>query len=99
MKASIHPKYNPEAKFDCNCGAIFFAGSTRDGVHVEVCSSCHPLYTGEKRFIDSLGAVERFQARQKAATTYVKKADRKKVEEKKDTGSMSLKDLLKGFSA
>lgn len=99
MKIGIHPNYNLETKVTCNCGAIFHTGSTKNSIHVEVCSSCHPLYTGEKRFIDKLGTVERFKSRQVAAASYVKKDKNKKSDKTTDSKSMSLKDLLAGYSA
>jgi len=63
MKDKIHPKYNEEAKISCLCGNTFTAGSTKPEIRVEVCSKCHPFYTGEQRIVDSMGRVERFKKR------------------------------------
>jgi len=63
MKDKIHPKYNEEAKISCLCGNTFTAGSTKPEIKVEVCSKCHPFYTGEQRIVDSMGRVERFKKR------------------------------------
>ncbi|MFP3898388.1 MAG: 50S ribosomal protein L31 [Dehalococcoidia bacterium] len=65
MKDKIHPKYNNEAKISCLCGSTFTAGSTKDEIRVEVCSRCHPFFTGEQRIVDSMGRVERFKKRYK----------------------------------
>ena len=65
MKEKIPPKYNNEAKISCLCGNAFTAGSTKDEIRVEVCSRCHPFFTGEQRIVDSMGRVERFKKRYK----------------------------------
>jgi len=63
MKKNIHPKYYPQAKIICACGNIITAGSTKPEMKVEVCSACHPFYTGKKRLIDSTGRLDRFKKR------------------------------------
>ena len=68
MKADIHPKYNTDTKFTCSCGAVFTIGSTKDAVSVEICSQCHPFYTGNEKILDSAGRVEKFKARMASAT-------------------------------
>jgi len=65
MKDKIHPKYYDNAKVTCLCGNTFTIGSTRAEIRVEVCSKCHPFYTGEQRIVDSMGRVERFKKRYK----------------------------------
>jgi len=65
MKPKIHPEYYTDAKVICACGNIFTIGSTRKEVKVELCSKCHPFYTGEQRVVDTLGRVERFKRRYK----------------------------------
>jgi len=65
MKDKIHPKYYDDAKVSCLCGNTFTTGSTRPEIRVEVCSKCHPFYTGEQRIVDSMGRVERFKKRYK----------------------------------
>jgi len=72
MKKDIHPKYYPKAKITCACGAVREVGSTMEAISVEVCSACHPLYTGKQKFIDKAGRVEKF--RERAAKAEVKKA-------------------------
>jgi len=65
MKDKIHPKYFNDARVICACGNTFTAGSTRKELKVEVCSQCHPFYTGERRILDATGRVERFKKRYK----------------------------------
>jgi len=65
MKDKIHPKYYPDAKVTCSCGNTFTVGSTRKTLKVELCSKCHPFFTGERRMIDTAGRVERFKQRYK----------------------------------
>ncbi len=63
MKATIHPKYYENAKVTCLCGNTFTIGSTKPELKVEVCSKCHPFYTGKQRIADTQGRVERFKKR------------------------------------
>jgi large subunit ribosomal protein L31 len=65
MKDKIHPKFYEDAKVSCLCGNTFTTGSTKPEIRVEVCSKCHPFYTGEQRIVDSMGRVERFKKRYK----------------------------------
>jgi len=60
MKDKIHPKYY-EATVTCGCGATFVTGSTKEKITVEICSSCHPFFTGTQKFVDTAGRVEKFQ--------------------------------------
>lgn len=63
MKADIHPKYYPTARIICSCGATWTTGSTVPEIRTDVCSTCHPFYTGEQRIVDTAGQVERFMKR------------------------------------
>ncbi len=63
MKEKIHPQYYPDAKVICSCGNKFTLGSTKKEIRVELCSKCHPFYTGEQRVVDTAGRVERFKRR------------------------------------
>ena len=65
MKDKIHPKYYPDATVVCACGNSFTAGSTKKLMKVEVCSKCHPFFTGERKMMDITGRVERFKRRYK----------------------------------
>jgi large subunit ribosomal protein L31 len=62
MKAEIHPEYKL-AHVHCSCGNQFYTRSTQDDLHVELCSECHPFYTGKQKLVDTGGRVERFQRR------------------------------------
>ena len=62
MKKDIHPEYY-QAKVTCVCGETFVTGSTKKEIRVEICSKCHPLFTGKQRIVDSGGQVEKFQQR------------------------------------
>jgi len=70
MKKDIHPKYYNNAKITCACGATFSVGSTEPEIHVEICSQCHPFYTGKEKLIDTAGRVDKFRARVEAARKY-----------------------------
>ena len=72
MKAETHPTYFPEAKVTCVCGRSFAAGSTKEKLEVEICSACHPFYTGNEKILDAAGRVEKFKARRAAATKQAK---------------------------
>ncbi|MBA7667568.1 50S ribosomal protein L31 [subsurface metagenome] len=65
MKDKIHPQYYTDAKVICACGNTFITGSTQKILKVEVCSKCHPFFSGERRVIDTAGQVERFKRRYK----------------------------------
>jgi large subunit ribosomal protein L31 len=65
MKDKIHPKYYEDAEVICSCGNTFKTGSTRKQLKVELCSKCHPFFSGERRVIDTAGRVERFKRRYK----------------------------------
>jgi len=63
MKAEIHPKYFPSAKMKCACGNVITVGSTKENIEIEVCSACHPFFTGKGKLLDAAGRVERFKTR------------------------------------
>jgi len=63
MKEGIHPQYYTDAKVTCSCGNTFTTGSTQKALKVELCSKCHPFFTGERRIVDTAGRVERFKRR------------------------------------
>lgn len=69
MKTDVHPTYFPEAKVVCACGRTFSVGSTSEKISVEICSACHPFYTGNEKTLDAAGRVEKFRTRSKAAAT------------------------------
>lgn len=75
MKKDIHPTYYADAKVICACGHSFAVGSTVKEIHVEICSNCHPFYTGKERLVDTAGRVDRFKkiSEQKAKISKVRK--------------------------
>lgn len=98
MKASIHPKYF-EATVTCACGNTFTVGSTKPTIQVEICAACHPFFTGEMKFLDTLGRVEKFQKKQaqggKLVSKKLKKVLKKKEEEEAEAARpKTLKEML-----
>ena len=69
MKKDIHPKYDIKTKATCACGATFEVGSTMPSISMEICSQCHPFYTGNEKIMDTAGRVDRFNKRRAATTT------------------------------
>ena len=106
MKTNIHPKWFPNAKVTCSCGNTFTVGSTKDEIHIDICSKCHPFFTGEMKFIDTAGRVEKFQTKQKATDPQKllnkkqRKLARKLEEEKKEAARpKSLKEMFQRQTA
>ena len=66
MKAEIHPTYE-DAIISCACGATLHTRSTKKSIHVEICSKCHPFFTGDKKYVDTAGRIERFSKRYKTS--------------------------------
>lgn len=97
MKKDIHPKYYPNAKVICSCGAEFTVGSTLPEVKIEICSLCHPFFTGQEKLIDTEGRLERFEKRQKTAAKMKEVKARKKAvkTKKKEPRPKTLKEMLK----
>lgn len=92
-----HPKYYDNCQVTCACGNVFTTGSTLPEIKVEICSQCHPFFTGEMKYVDTLGRVERFKQKQASAakTKYVKKSLRKKRKKNKISQTQkTLKQML-----
>lgn len=90
MKKEIHPKYYPKAKVTCACGEVFTVGSTVEEINTELCSSCHPFYTGKQKLVDTAGRVDKFKAKAEkqsavSATRQGKKVKKAKSAERKTT--------------
>jgi large subunit ribosomal protein L31 len=98
MKANIHPTFYENAQVICVCGNRFTTGSTRETIHVELCSNCHPFYTGTQKFVDAGSHIKKFQNKQQAASQYQQKKV-KKIEEKKKAqeGPKTLHEMLMGL--
>lgn len=63
MKKNIHPQYNKQAKASCVCGFSMITGSTKDEIKIELCSACHPFYTGKQKLVDSANRVGKFNTK------------------------------------
>ncbi len=100
MKKDIHPTYSHQVKVRCACGNEFVTGSTKDSLYVEICSACHPFYTGKQKLVDTARRVEKFEKRKekiakaaaerkgkkvKKARQQLKKAGREKAAKKSAT--------------
>ena len=84
VKEKIHPTWFPEARVHCACGSTFTTGSTMKDISVEICSACHPLFTGQQKLVDTAGRVDKFNQRAAAAEAKKKEAaDRKAAKEAK----------------
>lgn len=67
MQTGIHPTFYANAKVVCSCGAVHVIPGTQEQIHVEVCSQCHPFYTGKVKIVDTAGRIDKFKARMAAA--------------------------------
>ena len=98
MKANIHPQYFNDSKITCAWGNTFTTGSTLREIHVDVCNMCHPFFTGEMKYMDTLGRVEKFQkSREKArlVTTQKIKKEQTKEQRKRPTNLREMLELAK----
>ena len=82
VKQKIHPNWYPEARVHCACGNAFTTGSTMKEIAVEICSACHPLFTGQQKLVDTAGRVDKFN--QRAAAAARKKEEAAKRQAVKD---------------
>jgi large subunit ribosomal protein L31 len=80
MRQNIHPKWYPEARVICACGNTWTVGSTMPEIHTDVCSQCHPFYTGEQRIVDTEGQVDRFMKRLRVRDQMIADADAREQE-------------------
>lgn len=88
MQEGIHPVYHEKSEMRCACGSVFIVGSTQKELSIEICSQCHPFYTGKKKVVDTLGRVDRFRrmtekTEQKRAEKERRKEGKKKLHESK----------------
>lgn len=80
MKTDIHPTYFPEARVVCACGETWTVGSTQEEIRVDICSACHPFFTGEQRIVDTEGQVDRFYKRLEARQRYISEQEEREAE-------------------
>ena len=92
MKKDIHPEYYPDTKVTCACGNSFKVGSTVKEINVEICSACHPFYTGKQKLIDDAGRIDRFKKIQAKQTEVAKTRKGKKVKKAKAKAKQETKD-------
>jgi len=98
MKTNIHPKYFDDAKVTCSCGNSFITGATVAEIHVELCSNCHPFYTGKQRFVDSASRIDKFRKKIEVAKEQPKKAKTNKTSKDSDEGApLTLREMLQAL--
>lgn len=95
MKKAVHPQYF-DAQVVCSCGARFTVGSTRETIHVELCDSCHPFYTGQQRFVDTASRIDKFKRKQEVASAVIKKKKEDKVK-KEEYQPQTLREMLQAL--
>jgi len=84
MKQNIHPKWFPEARVTCACGNAWTVGATVEEIHTDVCSNCHPFFTGQTRIVDTEGQVDRFYKRLDRAVTTGGESHGKRAKRRKE---------------
>ena len=99
MQKGIHPKYNTNVTVTCACGNTFLTGSTVDEIKIEICHKCHPFYTGQKKYVDTEGKVERFQrlqsqAKKQSGKISKRKAKKRGISTSQDGAAKSLKQMI-----
>lgn len=105
MKKDIHPKYNNNLKVICSCGNTFITGSTleTDSVSVEICSNCHPFYTGEQKIVDTDNLVRKYEERVEKSKNLSYKSKKEKMAKRKEknaelsgkpSSTLTLRDML-----
>ncbi len=99
MKQAIHPQYFNEAQVICVCGHKWTTGSTQEVIHVELCSNCHPFYTGEQRFVDTASRIQKFQTRSENAKKYqIVNKEKKEAQRKQAEAPKTLREMLSQIS-
>lgn len=100
MKATIHPQWF-NATVKCACGNTYTVGATKSDIRIDICSKCHPFFTGSMKFVDTLGRVEKFQKKQEFAQSQKTIIQDRKVKDKQREEKLrtqkSLKDMLMGL--
>jgi len=94
MKKEIHPKYYPNCQVTCVCGNKFLTGSSEPEIKVELCSACHPFYTGKQKLVDTARRVEKFEAKVKAKEGVAKDKKGKKVKHAARAEARSKKEVV-----
>lgn len=94
MKKNIHPDYYADATVTCACGNIIKTGSTVKSQKIDICSKCHPFYTGKQKLVDTAGRVEKFEAKRTAAKKHAEtKTVKEESKSKKGEKYMTISDI------
>lgn len=90
MKKGIHPTYHDDVTVTCACGNTFTTGSTKNAIKVEICGACHPFFTGEMKYVDTAGRVDKFKAKVQESTKFdhMKKKAKKMAKKKAQRDAM-----------
>ncbi len=101
MNTAIQPTWHEESVVTCACGNTFTVGASKPSLKLDICSNCHPFFTGEMKFVDTMGRVEKFQKQQKKADSMAEmlaeKKKKQKEKEEKLHNQKSLKEMLMGI--
>lgn len=93
MKTDIHPKYFDSVEIRCSCGNVIISGSTKEKLKTELCSKCHPFYTGQQKLVDTAGRVDKFQAMRKKSVELKDEAKRRTEAKKKKPETYKEKEV------
>lgn len=98
MQANIHPTYHQDTPVTCSCGNKFTTGSVLDKIDTDICSACHPFFTGEMKFVDTQGRVEKFEEARKRAQALQKTQSKSKKQgqddDDNDDDPKTLKEIM-----
>lgn len=94
MKQKIHPKWHSDSQVSCACGNTFTTGSTQKTIEVDICAACHPFFTGEMKFVDRQGRVDKFNKKMAAAAVKKTSSKKKSKSNQNDPDQKSYKQLL-----
>ncbi|MCE5257902.1 MAG: 50S ribosomal protein L31 [Chloroflexi bacterium] len=94
MKDKIHPKYYPNAKVICSCGNSWETGSTKPELHTDICSNCHPFFTGQQRIVDTGGKVERFTNKFERASQLKKEVEERSAAREERRRARALVEIV-----
>lgn len=93
-KDGVHPQYHKDATITCSCGNVITVGSTKKELHTELCSKCHPFYTGQQKLVDTAGRVDKFRNKQEAAKKAHEVATKKAPKKRKKTMEEKVNEKL-----
>ena len=94
MKKDIHPTWHPNAQVICSCGATFTMGATKEVIRTDVCSTCHPFFTGEQRIVDTEGQVERFMRRLERREELLGTAEKRRTKKERRRRKRAIAEII-----